>query len=103
MIRRGRWKLNYYHGYDCPQLFNLETDPGEWNDLADDTTYSGIRDELLAEVRADWSGETVLRTLETTQKDYQVLEEFGGNAHISTEDAPDLWTAPEVCNILPEI
>ena len=99
----GAWKLNYYHGYDQPQLFNLETDPGEWNDLAADTAYAGIREELLAEVRADWSGETVLNTLETTQNDFRVLEEFGRNAHISTEDGPDLWTAPDDCNVFPEI
>ena len=66
-------------------------------------SYSTIRDELLAEVKAGWSGETVLHTLETTQNDYQVLEEFGKNANISTEDAPDLWTAPDGCNIFPEI
>ena len=103
MIRRGQWKLNYYHGHDRPQLFNLETDPGEWNDLANNTAYSMIRDELLAEVKADWSGETVLNTLETTQNDYQVLEEFGRNAHTSAEDGPDLWTAPDGCNVFPEI
>jgi choline-sulfatase len=102
MIRRGQWKLNYYHEYDQPQLFNLKTDPGEWNDLADDTTYSRIRDELLAEVRAGWSGETVLHALETTQNDYKVLEEFSRNTRISTEDAPDLWTAPDGCNVFPE-
>ena len=103
MIRRGEWKLNHYHGHDQPQLFNLETDPGEWNDLANDPDYSEIRDELLAEVRADWSGETVLHTLETTQNDHQVLEEFRKSAHISTEDVPDLWTAPDDCNVFPEI
>ena len=45
----------------------------------------------------------VLHTLETTQNDYQVLEEFGKNANFSTEDAPDLWTAPDDCNVFPEI
>ena len=103
MIRRGGWKLNHYHGYDRPQLFDLEADPGEWNDLADDSAHSTIRDELLAEVRTDWSGETVLRTLETTQNDDQVLEEFDRSARISTKDSPDLWTAPADCNVFPEI
>jgi choline-sulfatase len=103
MIRRGDWKLNYYHGYDRPQLFNLESDPGEWNDLADDTTYSGIRDELLADVRADWSGETVLRTLDATQNDYQILEDFAKSARIPAQDVPDRWTAPDGCNVFPEI
>ena len=103
MIRRGQWKLNCYHGYDRPQLFDLDNDPGEWNDLANDTACSGIRDELLAEVRAGWSGETVLQTLETTGDDYRVLEEFGRNARISTEGTPDLWTAPQGCNVFPEL
>ena len=103
MIRRGEWKLNHYHGYDRPQLFNLETDPSEWNDLGDDVTYSAVREELLAEVRAGWSGETVLNTLQTTQIDYQVLEEFGKHTRVSKEEAPDLWTAPEGCNVFPEI
>ena len=103
MIRRGKWKLNCYHGYERPQLFDLETDPDEWHDLADDSAYSGIRDELLAEVRAGWSGETVLRTLATTRNDYRVLEEFAGNARISPETAPDVWTAPDGCNVFPEM
>ena len=103
MIRRGEWKLNYYHGYDRPQLFNLETDPGEWNDLAADSAYATIRDELLAEVRAGWSGETVLNTLETTQNDYQVLESFGRNSRVSTEVVSERWTAPDGCNVFPEI
>ena len=103
MIRRGEWKLNYYHGHDRPQLFNLEADPGEWNDLADHAAYSGVRDELLAEVTTDWSGETVLRTLETTQYDSQVLEEFRTNSHASAEVVPERWTAPEGCNVFPEM
>ena len=33
MARQGRYKYNYIHGYD-PQLFDLEADPGEVDDLA---------------------------------------------------------------------
>ncbi len=29
MVRRGRYKLNYYHGHADPQLFDLVDDPGE--------------------------------------------------------------------------
>jgi choline-sulfatase len=102
MIRRGGWKLNHYHGYDRPQLFDLESDPGEWNDLGNDPTYAAIRDELFAEVTADWSGEAVLRTLEATQRDRQILEQFHQNARPATDDPPDRWTAPDGCNIFPE-
>jgi len=33
MIRRGAWKLIQHHGYRDPQLFNLDEDPEESNDL----------------------------------------------------------------------
>ncbi|MCZ6678379.1 MAG: sulfatase-like hydrolase/transferase [Candidatus Poribacteria bacterium] len=102
MIRRGPWKLNDYHGYDRPQLFNLESDPGEWNDLGGDDSYADVRDELLAEVRAGWSGEEVLRTLEMAERDRQIFEKFSTNARISAGDPPDRWTAPDGCNIFPE-
>jgi choline-sulfatase len=102
MIRRGQWKLNYYHGYKRPQLFNMESDPGEWNDLGDDNSHAHIRDELLSEVQEGWSGEDILNTLRTIQDDRQVLREFQKNARIATGDPPDRWTAPDGCNIFPE-
>lgn len=102
IIRRGPWKLNYYHGYDRPQLFNLESDPGEWNDLGDDDSYAATRDELLTEVQAGWSGEQILQTLKVTREDSQILKEFHNNVRISTGDLPDRWTAPDGCNIFPE-
>jgi len=102
MIRRGPWKLNYYHGYDRSQLFNLESDPGEWNDLSNSDAYAAIRDELLVEVQAGWSGEQILAALEVTRKDSQILKEFYHNARISTVDPPDRWSAPNGCNIFPE-
>lgn len=96
MIRRGPWKLNYYHGYNRPQLFNLESDPEEWNDLGDDDSYAHIRDELLAEVRKGWSGAEVLSAIEAAQWDRHILGEFQRNARISTDDPPDR------CNVFPE-
>jgi choline-sulfatase len=102
MIRRGPWKLNYYYGYDRPQLFNLEADPGEWNDLGDDDFYAAIRDELLVEVRAGWSGGDILRALEVVQADRLVLGDFQKRAKITTGDPPNRWTAPDGCNVFPE-
>jgi choline-sulfatase len=102
MIRRGPWKLNYYHGYKHPQLFNLESDPGEWEDLGADDSYASIRDELLAEVRNEWSGEEILRILETVQRDRQIITEFRRNSRTTSGDPPDRWTAPDGCNVFPE-
>jgi choline-sulfatase len=39
MIRHGRWKYTYHAGYR-PELFDLETDPGEVNDLAREPAYA---------------------------------------------------------------
>ena len=42
MLRAGRWKLVYYHGYP-PQLFDLEADPHELHDLAADPRFGHSR------------------------------------------------------------
>jgi choline-sulfatase len=53
MIRKGRWKLCYYHGYPA-QLFDLREDPFETRDLAADPRHAALRDALVAELLADW-------------------------------------------------
>ena len=54
MVRSGPWKLAYYDG-ERPQLFNLDADPGELEDLAENAATSDIRDQLTAKVLAAWS------------------------------------------------
>jgi len=104
MIRRGPWKLSHYHSYDHPQLFNLDQDPNEWNDLGRDQAYAPIRKELLAEVLKDWSGKTVLDTLKTADQDQKILAEYNQHASLSTkDDVLDRWTAPDGCNVFPEV
>ena len=102
MVRRGPWKLNHYHGYDRPQLFNIDEDPGEWNDLAQDPAYADIRDELHAQVKEGWSGEYLLESIERLNQDQAVLREFGKAASVSSGDPPDRWSAPDGCNVFPE-
>ncbi len=45
MIRNSRWKYIYYKGFPT-QLFDLEKDPDEFNDLGQDPDYSKIREEM---------------------------------------------------------
>lgn len=49
MIRKGRYKYNYYPGYS-PQLFNLADDPDEVSDLSADLRYRDVMDALHAEL-----------------------------------------------------
>ncbi|MXY34056.1 MAG: sulfatase-like hydrolase/transferase [Boseongicola sp. SB0664_bin_43] len=51
MLRRGRWKLNCYVGFE-PELFDLEADPEELTDLAPDPGHSETLSELETELRA---------------------------------------------------
>lgn len=47
MARKGKYKYIYIHGYeDECQLFNLEDDPDEWNNLAGKPEYKKIEHEL---------------------------------------------------------
>ena len=88
-------------------MFNLEEDLHEWHDRGGDSDYSEIRHELLAEVLKDWSSEAVLRRTEIATHDRQILEMFHQKTQHSrrspADDLPDQWTAPDGCNIFPEI
>ena len=50
MVRVGRWKCMYYVGYD-PQLFDMEADPYETQDLASDPTHAETLAMCEAELR----------------------------------------------------
>ena len=50
MLTRGRYKLHHYVGYP-PELFDLDADPEETRNLADDPAHQTIRAELEAALR----------------------------------------------------
>lgn len=43
----GRYKLIIYHGMDLGELFDLEQDPGEFENLWNDAQYAQLKSELL--------------------------------------------------------
>lgn len=75
MIREGRYKLNYYHGMP-PQLFDLEADPDEHVDLADDPAHAETRERLLARVLDGWDPETVRASLEAREIDTDIMRNW---------------------------
>ena len=71
MVRSGPWKLVHYDGLR-PQLFNLEADPGEQDDLAEKPAYSEMREQLTAKVLAGWSPSKIADQMarRRTEKEY---------------------------------
>lgn len=61
MIRRGPWKLIVYHGHERPELYNLEKDPAEKNDLSGSPQCAAIIDELRKALMRQWDPEAVQR------------------------------------------
>ena len=56
MVCQGPWKLIHYHGYEQPQLFNLQEDPGEFDDLRNDPTCADVLARLHSKARDDLCG-----------------------------------------------
>ena len=55
MVRQGEWKLCYNHGNPPEfELYDLESDPGEFTNLADDPDHREIRERLFERVLKEW-------------------------------------------------
>jgi choline-sulfatase len=80
MVRRGRWKLVYYHGYR-PQLFDLETDPHEREDLAEDARHGAVRDALVAKVLAGWDPDRIRQRMLERRADKDLLGAWARRMH----------------------
>ncbi len=85
MIRRGPWKLNYYHGQPC-QLFDLQADPRERCDLAADPAHQETLAALKAEVLDGWDPAWIAARLAALRADRSILAEWG-----RTIQPPDQW------------
>ena len=72
MVRRGDWKLNFYHGQP-PQLFNLHEDPKELNDCAGDPACREVLDELSAVILDGWDPDAVWARMQEKIGDQEVL------------------------------
>ena len=65
MVRDKRWKYAYFNGFD-PQLFDLEKDPKELNDLGNDPKYKEIREDMFRKL-FEWMSQRQIR--KTLSKD----------------------------------
>ena len=79
MLRQGRYKLVYSSG-DSPQLYDLETDPNEFHDLAGDTTYQSILEDLQAQLLSHWNPVDLEQRVRRSQKERMLIDSASGGA-----------------------
>ena len=96
MIRSGRWKLNVYHGYDHPQLFDMETDPDEENDLGTDPDYAEVRRELMVRVMEGWSGEWIERRTQQLAEEQKLTRRWTSEKRVRESER---WIMREGMNV----
>jgi choline-sulfatase len=75
MARKGRFKYHYYTGFP-PELFDLENDPEETVDLADDSSYEPVLKNLERELRRFLDPEAVDAKAKADQA--ELVRQFGG-------------------------
>ncbi len=61
MIKLDAWKYVYYHDYEQEELFNLDQDPSELRNLADQPEHAALVAELRKKVFEDgWNGDIIV-------------------------------------------
>ena len=82
MLRRGRSKLCYGHGRPPEiELYDLDSDPGEFTNLADDIDHRAVRDGMLARMMEIWGDpDDVTKQVVSGQEARLLIREVLGDA-----------------------
>ncbi len=80
MIRRGNWKLIYYHHWN-PQLFNLVDDPDELVDRSEDPGCQDVLQELTGRLLAGWNPEQIAVKMTAKRADNVIARDWARNTH----------------------
>ncbi len=73
MIRKGKYKYNYIYQRES-QLFDLERDPEEWNNLSGKPEYRKIEDELQKLILEKFDPEKIDRELDENIRKRKVIK-----------------------------
>jgi choline-sulfatase len=82
---KGRYKFVYAHGLP-DQLYDLESDPGEWLNLADDPTHAVVAEGLRARLLDGWDPAASDRAVRESQHRRAFLKEALFSGRYTTWD-----------------
>lgn len=81
MLRRGKYKLVLYHGYeDC--LFDMEKDSEEIHNLSEISQYKEIHDRMKEELLKVWDSERICRLRKENQAHIKLLCQAYTGQHV---------------------
>ena len=93
MIRKGVHKLIHYVGF-MPELFDLSEDPEELNNLADDSEYATIKDDLFQELNIICNAENV--SAKAHEEQFALVASYGGLDAVKNMGPKGATPPPEV-------
>ncbi|MGO1343724.1 choline-sulfatase [Chromohalobacter japonicus] len=93
-IREGKWKFNHCE-IDPPQLFDLEADPLEQHNLAEDPDYADVLAEYQAKVHERWDMQAFYADVCASQAQRLIVYEALRNGHYYPWDYQPLQDASE--------
>lgn len=88
MVRRGRYKLNYYFR-EPAELYDLETDPEECENLASHPSHAAVREELTAIALDGWDPEAITHRVMESQRKRQIIRRGAPLPAIEPESPPE--------------
>jgi choline-sulfatase len=71
MVRRGPYKLNYYHG-ERPELYDLDNDPHEFDDRSADPEYANVVNELTEIALDGWDAQAIYDRVVRSQRERRI-------------------------------
>lgn len=100
MVRRGHWKLMHYAHPNMPdQLFDLETDPDELHNRADECP--DILQDLRAHIDENWDAERVAAWADEKRRHATLLRRWTEATHPPSPET-EIWRIPEPSKQPPE-